>query len=209
MNLFAAAASFGFIVAIFQWGWGSEMLGIGRGGPIEAFAPVLFFAILFGLSMDYQVFLVSRMHEEWVHSHDNRRAITVGQRETGGIITAAAIIMIAVFGGFVLGDNRVVKLIGLGLASAIFIDAFITANRARALGHAPARPVELVLPFLAFSHNTASLGRAARRSAAARAGAGRTRRATGQGLEPALFRVRRWRPTIPPQSAGRRRGSIA
>ena len=125
MNLFAAAASFGFIVAIFQWGWGSEMLGIGQGGPIEAFAPVLFFAILFGLSMDYQVFLVSRMHEEWVHSHDNRRAITVGQRETGGIITAAALIMIAVFGGFVLGDNRVVKLIGLGLASAIFIDAFI------------------------------------------------------------------------------------
>jgi RND superfamily putative drug exporter len=125
MNLFAAAASFGFIVAIFQWGWCSEMLGIGRGGPIEAFAPVLFFAILFGLSMDYQVFLVSRMHEEWVHSHDNRRAITVGQRETGGIITAAALIMIAVFGGFVLGDNRVVKLIGLGLASAIFIDAFI------------------------------------------------------------------------------------
>ena len=125
MNLFAAAASFGFIVAIFQWGWGSEMLGIGKGGPIEAFAPVLLFAILFGLSMDYQVFLVSRMHEEWVHTHDNRRAITVGQRETGGIITAAAIIMIAVFGGFVLGDNRVVKLIGLGLASAIFIDAFI------------------------------------------------------------------------------------
>jgi putative drug exporter of the RND superfamily len=125
MNLFAASASFGVIVAIFQWGWGSEVLGIGRGGPIEAFAPVLFFAILFGLSMDYQVFLVSRMHEEWVHSHDNERAITVGQRETGGIITAAAIIMIAVFGGFVLGDNRVVKLIGLGLASAIFIDAFV------------------------------------------------------------------------------------
>jgi RND superfamily putative drug exporter len=75
--------------------------------------------------MDYQVFLVSRMHEEWVHTKDNRRAISVGQAETGGIITAAAIIMIAVFSGFLLGDNRVVKLIGLGLASAIFIDAFI------------------------------------------------------------------------------------
>ncbi len=110
---------------IFQWGWGAEALGIGGGAPIEAFAPVLFFAILFGLSMDYQVFLVSRMHEEWVHTKDNRRAITVGQSETGGIITAAAIIMIAVFGGFILGDNRVVKLIGIGLASAIFIDAFI------------------------------------------------------------------------------------
>ncbi len=125
MNLFAAGASFGVIVAIFQWGWGAEALGIGKGGPIEAFAPVLFFAILFGLSMDYQVFLVSRMHEEWVHTRNNKRAITVGQAETGGIITAAAIIMIAVFGGFVLGDDRVVKLIGIGLASAIFIDAFI------------------------------------------------------------------------------------
>ena len=90
MNLFAAGASFGVIVAIFQWGWGAEALGIGKGGPIEAFAPVLFFAILFGLSMDYQVFLVSRMHEEWVHTGDNERAITVGQAETGGIITAAA-----------------------------------------------------------------------------------------------------------------------
>jgi RND superfamily putative drug exporter len=125
MNLFAAGASFGVLVAIFQWGWFSEALGIGKGAPIEAFAPVLFFAVLFGLSMDYQVFLVSRMHEEWVHTGDNRRAITVGQAETGGIITAAAIIMIAVFGGFILGDNRVVKLIGIGLASAIFIDAFI------------------------------------------------------------------------------------
>ena len=125
MNLFAAGASFGVIVAIFQWGWGAEALGIGKGGPIEAFAPVLFFAILFGLSMDYQVFLVSRMHEEWVHTGDNRRAIQVGQAETGGIITAAAIIMISVFGGFILGDNRVVKLIGIGLAGAIFIDAFI------------------------------------------------------------------------------------
>jgi len=125
MNLFAAGASFGVIVAIFQWGWFAEALGIGKGGPIEAFAPVLFFAVLFGLSMDYQVFLVSRMHEEWVHTRDNRRAISVGQAETGGIITAAAIIMIAVFGGFILGDNRVVKLIGIGLAGAIFIDAFI------------------------------------------------------------------------------------
>ena len=86
---------------------------------------MLFFAILFGLSMDYQVFLVSRMHEEWIHTNDNDRAITIGQAETGGIITAAATIMICVFGGFLLGDNRVVKLIGMGLASAIFIDAFI------------------------------------------------------------------------------------
>ncbi|MEO7262595.1 MAG: MMPL family transporter [Jatrophihabitantaceae bacterium] len=125
MNLLAAGASFGVIVAIFQWGWLSEALGIGGGGPIEAFVPVMFFAILFGLSMDYQVFLVSRMHEEWLHTHDNRRSITVGQGETGGIITAAAIIMIAVFGGFILGDARVIKLFGIGLASAVFLDAFV------------------------------------------------------------------------------------
>jgi RND superfamily putative drug exporter len=125
MNLLAAGASFGVVVAIFQWGWLSETLGIGGGGPIEAFVPVMFFAILFGLSMDYQVFLVSRMHEEWVHTGDNRRSITVGQGETGGIITAAALIMIAVFGGFVLGDARVIKLFGIGLASAVFLDAFV------------------------------------------------------------------------------------
>jgi RND superfamily putative drug exporter len=125
MNLFAAGASFGIVVAIFQWGWGSQALGIGTGGPIDAFLPVLFFAILFGLSMDYQVFLVSRMHEEWVHTGDNGRAIRVGQAETGGIITAAAFIMIAVFGGFILGDARAIKLIGIGLGGAIFLDAFI------------------------------------------------------------------------------------
>ena len=85
----------------------------------------MLFAILFGLSMDYQVFLVSRMHEEWTHRKDNRRAITIGQGETGGIITAAAIIMIAVFGGFVLGDERAIKLMGLGLAVGVFLDAFI------------------------------------------------------------------------------------
>ena len=125
MNLLAAGASFGLIVAIFQWGWASELLGIGKGGPIEPFIPVMFFAILFGLSMDYQVFLVSRMHEEWTRTHDNKRAITTGQGETGGIITAAAIIMIAVFSGFILGDNRIIKLFGIGLGGAIFIDAFI------------------------------------------------------------------------------------
>jgi RND superfamily putative drug exporter len=125
MNLLAAGASFGIVVAIFQWGWGSEALGIGKGGPIDAWAPVMFFAILFGLSMDYQVFLVSRMHEEWLHRKDNAQAITVGQAETGGIITAAALIMIAVFGGFVLSDLRAIKLFGIGLASAVFLDAFL------------------------------------------------------------------------------------
>jgi putative drug exporter of the RND superfamily len=125
MNLLAAGASFGIVVAIFQWGWLGDTIGVGKGGPVEAFVPVIFFSVLFGLSMDYQVFLVSRMHEEWVHTHDNRRAITVGQAETGGIITAAGLIMIAVFSSFILGDARVIKLFGIGLGSAIFVDAFI------------------------------------------------------------------------------------
>ncbi|CAO5191781.1 putative drug exporter of the RND superfamily [Frankia sp. AiPs1] len=125
MNLLAAAGSFGLIVAIFQYGWGSDALGGGPGGPIDAWIPVMLFAILFGLSMDYQVFLVSRMHEEWVHTRDNKRAVTVGQAETGGIITAAALIMIAVFLGFLVSPGRQIKIFGLGLASAVFLDAFI------------------------------------------------------------------------------------
>ncbi|MCW2522524.1 MAG: family transporter [Frankiales bacterium] len=125
MNLLAAAGSFGLAVAIFQWGWGSDAMGAGPGGPIDAWIPVMLFAILFGLSMDYQVFLVSRMHEEWVHTESNRRAVTVGQAETGGIITAAALIMIAVFLGFLLTPGRPIKIFGTGLATAVFLDAFI------------------------------------------------------------------------------------
>jgi putative drug exporter of the RND superfamily len=125
MNLLAAAGSFGLVVAIFQFGWGSDAMGAGPGGPIDAWIPVMLFAILFGLSMDYQVFLVSRMHEEWVHRRDTERAVTVGQAETGGIITAAAIIMIAVFLGFLLTPGRPIKIFGTGLASAVFLDAFI------------------------------------------------------------------------------------
>jgi RND superfamily putative drug exporter len=125
MNLLAAGASFGVVVAIFQWGWGSEALGLGRAGPVEAFLPAIMLAILFGLSMDYQVFLVSRMHEEWVHTGDNRRSVTVGQSSTGRVITAAATIMICVFMAFVFGGQRVIAEFGIGLASAVFIDAFI------------------------------------------------------------------------------------
>jgi RND superfamily putative drug exporter len=125
MNLLAAGASFGVVVAFFQFGWGSEALGLGRAGPVDAFVPVLTLAVLFGLSMDYQVFLVSRMHEEWVHNRDNRRAVTLGQASTGRVITAAATIMICVFLAFVFGGQRVVGEFGVGLASAVFIDAFI------------------------------------------------------------------------------------
>jgi len=125
MNLLAAAGTFGLVVAIFQFGWASDGMGAGPGGPIDAWIPVMLFAILFGLSMDYQVFLVSRMHEEWVHTKDNERAVSVGQAETGGIITAAALIMIAVFLGFLLTPGRPIKIFGTGLAAAVFLDAFI------------------------------------------------------------------------------------
>jgi RND superfamily putative drug exporter len=125
MNVLAAAASFGVIVAIFQWGWGSDLLNLGGAGPVEAFVPVIMLAILFGLSMDYQVFLVSRMHEEWTHTGDNERAVRVGQAETGRVITAAALIMICVFGAFILGGERVIAEFGIGLAAAVAIDAFL------------------------------------------------------------------------------------
>ncbi|WP_030436393.1 MMPL family transporter [Actinoplanes subtropicus] len=125
MNLLAAGASFGVVVAFFQWGWGSDALGLGKAGPVEAFLPVMMLAILFGLSMDYQVFLVSRMHEEWVHTRDNRRAVTVGQAATGRVITAAATIMICVFLAFVFGGQRVIAEFGIGLSAAVFLDAFV------------------------------------------------------------------------------------
>src|SRR5262245_35916900 len=125
MNLLAAGASFGVVVAFFQWGWGSDTFGLGKAGPVEAFLPAIMLAVLFGLSMDYQVFLVSRMHEEWVHTRDNRRAVTVGQAATGRVITAAATIMICVFFAFVFMGQRVIAEFGIGLASAVFIDAFI------------------------------------------------------------------------------------
>ena len=125
MNLLAAAASFGVVVAVFQWGWLSGLLGLGKAGPIEPFLPVIMLAILFGLSMDYQVFLVSRMHEEWVHCHDNARAIRIGQATTGHVITAAALIMVSVFIAFVFGGQRVIAEFGIGLAAAVAIDALI------------------------------------------------------------------------------------
>jgi RND superfamily putative drug exporter len=128
MNLLAAGAAFGVVVLVFQKGWFSSILHTGGPGPVEAFLPVIMLAILFGLSMDYQVFLVSRMHEEWVHSHDNDRAVRVGQAKTGRVITAAASIMILVFLSFILQGQRVTEEFGIGLASAVLLDAFILRN---------------------------------------------------------------------------------
>ena len=104
---------------------GGELLSLGKPGPIEAFLPVMMLAILFGLSMDYQVFLVSRMHEEWVHTGDNEYAVTVGQATTGRVISAAAAIMICVFLAFVLGGQRIIAEFGIGLATAVFLDAVV------------------------------------------------------------------------------------
>jgi putative drug exporter of the RND superfamily len=125
MNLLGAGAAFGVLVAFFQWGWGLNALGLGTAGPIEAYLPVMMLSVLFGLSMDYQVFLVSRMHEEWLHSGDSKRAVRVGQAETGRVITAAAAIMICVFVAFSFGGQRVIAEAGIGLAAAVAIDAFI------------------------------------------------------------------------------------
>jgi RND superfamily putative drug exporter len=125
MNLLAAAAAFGVLTAFFEWGWGSDPLGLGKAGPVEAFLPVVTLAILFGLSMDYQVFLVSRMNEEWVHGRDSRQAIRTGQTETARVITAAATIMICVFLAFSFGGQRVIAEFGIGLAVAVALDAFV------------------------------------------------------------------------------------
>jgi putative drug exporter of the RND superfamily len=124
MNLLAAGAAFGVVTAVFQKGFLADALNVGE-GPIEAFLPVMLLAILFGLSMDYQVFLVSRMHEEWTRSRDNAAAIRVGQASTGRVITAAATIMICVFGSFLLAGQRVIAEFGIGLAVAVLLDAFI------------------------------------------------------------------------------------
>ncbi|MEV4439150.1 MMPL family transporter [Streptomyces sp. NPDC049577] len=125
MNIAAVASSFGLVVAVFQWGWGSEALGLGGSGPIEPFLPVVMVSVLFGLSMDYQVFLVSRMYEEWLATRDNRRAVRVGLAETSRVINSAAIIMISVFLAFVLSGDRVIAMFGIGLAAAVALDAFV------------------------------------------------------------------------------------
>jgi len=125
MNLLAAAATFGVLTAIFQWGWGTDTFSLGKAGPVEAFLPVVTLAILFGLSMDYQVFLVSRMHEEWAHTRRNAAAVRTGQAETGRVITAAATIMICVFLTFAFLGQRDIAEFGIGLAAAVALDAFI------------------------------------------------------------------------------------
>jgi RND superfamily putative drug exporter len=128
MNMLSAGAAFGVITAVFQFGWFSSVFGINQTGPIEAFIPVMMFAILFGLSMDYEVFLVSRIFEEWHRTGDNTLAVTRGLAATGRTITAAAAIMVLVFGSFIFGGSVIIEMFGLGLAAAVFMDALIVRS---------------------------------------------------------------------------------
>ncbi|MCU1379236.1 MAG: hypothetical protein JWN29_2219, partial [Acidimicrobiales bacterium] len=125
MNLLSIGAAYGVMIAVFQWGWLKDVFGVGKAGPIEAWIPMMLFAIVFGLSMDYEVFLLSRIKEDYDKTGDNATAVAHGLALTARLITAAAAIMICIFGSFVLGDLRVLKMIGFGLAVAVFIDATI------------------------------------------------------------------------------------
>lgn len=124
-NIMTIAVGLGVITAIFQFGWGSSLLGVGSGAPVTYIVPIIIVGVMFGLSMDYQVFLVSRMHEEWEQTHDNKRAVRVGVSETGRVIATAASIMLCVFASFGFSGERIVSSIGIGLAIAVVIDAFV------------------------------------------------------------------------------------
>ena len=123
--LLSIGAALGVVVAVFQWGWGASLIGVDGTLPIISFLPVMSFAILFGLSMDYEVFILSRVREEWLRSNDARESVIRGVGATARVITAAAAIMTAVFGGFLLGDQPVVKMVGLALAVAVLLDATV------------------------------------------------------------------------------------
>ena len=125
MNLLSVAAAYGVVALVLQGGPAGHLVGIDTPSPLPAFVPVLMFAVLFGLSMDYEVFLVSRMRETWMRTHDNSQAIVQGLAGTARVITAAAAIMVAVFAAFIPSPDLVLKVIGIGMASAIFIDATV------------------------------------------------------------------------------------
>jgi RND superfamily putative drug exporter len=128
MNLLSVGAAFGVLVAVFQWGWLGKVFGVTRTGPVTSFLPVMLFAILFGLSMDYEVFLLTRVHEEYLRTGDNSDAVRTGLAATGQTITAAAAIMIVVFGSFILLGQPIIKEFGLGLATAILVDAVVVRS---------------------------------------------------------------------------------
>ena len=125
MNLLSIGGAYGLLVIVFQWGWAKSLIGVSKDGPVESYLPMILFGIAFGLSMDYEVFLVSRIHEEYTHGREPKAAIYHGVGTTGKVVAAAGAIMVSVFFGFVLPDERAIKEIGFGLGTAILIDAFL------------------------------------------------------------------------------------
>jgi RND superfamily putative drug exporter len=125
LNLMSIGAAYGVLVLVFQWGWGKQLIGVDKNGPIEAWIPMMMFAIVFGLSMDYEVFLLSRIKEHYDKTRNNAVAVADGLAVTARVITAAALIMVCVFMSFVIGDDRSLKMFGLGLAVAVAVDATV------------------------------------------------------------------------------------
>jgi putative drug exporter of the RND superfamily len=125
MNLLSVGAAYGVLVAVFQWGWGASLIGLGKEGPVDLWVPTMLFGVIFGLSMDYEVFLLSRMREDYDRTRDNATAVANGLAATARVITAAAAIMFCVFAAFVLGEDRALKMFGLGLATAVLLDATV------------------------------------------------------------------------------------
>ncbi len=125
LNLLSIAASYGVVVAVFQWGWGGPALGVSGKVPIESYVPMMMFAIVFGLSMDYEIFLLSRVHEAWERTRDSGGSVAHGLEITARVITCAALIMVSVFAAFILSHNIVVKMLGLGLAVSVLVDATV------------------------------------------------------------------------------------
>ena len=125
MNLLSIGAAYGVVVAIFQWGWGISLIGVPTTSPIPAYVPMMMFAIVFGLSMDYEVFLLSRMHESWIKTGDAQRSVAIGIGSTARVITTAAAIMVVVFASFILNDQPAIKMLAIGMAFAVFIDASV------------------------------------------------------------------------------------
>ncbi|MEV6247116.1 MMPL family transporter [Streptomyces sp. NPDC051742] len=125
LNLLSIAASYGVVVAVFQWGWGGPALGVSGEVPIESYVPMMMFAIVFGLSMDYEIFLLSRVHEAWLRTGDAKASVAHALEITARVITCAALIMVSVFAAFILNDSIVVKMMGLGLAASVLIDATV------------------------------------------------------------------------------------
>ncbi|GAB3176016.1 MMPL family transporter [Streptomyces incanus] len=125
LNVLSITASYGVVVAVFQWGWGGPALGVSGTVPIESYVPMMMFAIVFGLSMDYEIFLLSRVHEAWLRTGDAKASVAHALEITARVITCAALIMVSVFAAFIVSDNIVVKMLGLGLAVSVLIDATV------------------------------------------------------------------------------------